>query len=188
MLPNMFMPYIEGPKMDWTVNDGLCHRFLKWLLKCENKWECELTMLPEKRQCKKVIVWSGDFGMDEYVSWSLSKDELMLYTIWHKFEEFCKPKSNEVRARLDLPTSFQQRNKSVCEWYNAVQTQVALAKYPPETAKILHMDSLWFFLKDEEFVSKTINVSNIDLDKFPTSKVRQLAKKIESSKATTRHI
>ena len=43
-------------------------------------------------------------------------------------------------------------------------------------------------LKDEEFVSKTINDSNIDLDKFPTSKVRQLAKKMESSKVTTRHI
>ena len=26
-VPNMFMPYVEGPKMDWTVNDGLYHRF-----------------------------------------------------------------------------------------------------------------------------------------------------------------
>ena len=52
--PNMFMPYIEGPKMDWTVNDGLYHRFLKWCLKCENILECELAMVPEKRQCKKV--------------------------------------------------------------------------------------------------------------------------------------
>ena len=25
----MFMPYIEGPKMDWTVNDSLHHDFLK---------------------------------------------------------------------------------------------------------------------------------------------------------------
>ena len=25
ILPNMFMPYIVGPKMDWTVNDGLYH-------------------------------------------------------------------------------------------------------------------------------------------------------------------
>ena len=24
IIPNMFMPYIEGPHMDWTVNDGLC--------------------------------------------------------------------------------------------------------------------------------------------------------------------
>ena len=47
---------------------------------------------------------------------------------------------------------------------------------------------LWFFLKDEEFIFKTINNSNIDLDKFPASKVRQLAKKMESSKVTARHI
>ena len=59
---------------------------------------------------------------------------------------------------------------------------------PPETAKILHRDIFWFFLKDEEFVSKTNNDSNIDLDKFPKSKVRQLAKKMESSKVTPRHI
>ena len=29
LILNMFMPYLEGPKMDWTVNDGLYHRFLK---------------------------------------------------------------------------------------------------------------------------------------------------------------
>ena len=27
---NMYMPYIEGPAMDWTVNDWLYNRFLKW--------------------------------------------------------------------------------------------------------------------------------------------------------------
>ena len=42
--------------------------------------------------------------------------------------------------------------------------------------------------KDDEWVSKTINDSNIDIAKFPTSKVKQLAKKMESSKATTRPI
>ena len=26
---NMYMPYIEGPKMDWMVNNALYHRFLK---------------------------------------------------------------------------------------------------------------------------------------------------------------
>ena len=60
-VPNIFMPYIEDPKKDWTVNDGLYHRFFKWHLKCENILECELDMLPERRQCKKVITWSGNF-------------------------------------------------------------------------------------------------------------------------------
>ena len=61
VIPSMFMSYIEGPKMDWTVNDGLYHRFLKWHLKCENILECKLAALPERQQCKKVIAWSGDF-------------------------------------------------------------------------------------------------------------------------------
>ena len=46
----------------------------------------------------------------------------------------------------------------------------------------------WFFLKGEEFVSRTINDSDIELDKFAASKVRQLAKKVDSSKSTAKHI
>ena len=187
VVPSMFLPYIEGPKMDWTVNDGLYHRFLKWHFKCENILECELAALPERQQCKKVITWSGDFGMDQYVSWGLPTDQLTLEIIWGKFEDFCKPQSNEVCARFDLLTSFWQGNRSVDEWYNVVQAQVNLGKYPPETAKILQRDSFWFFLRDEEFVSKTISDGSVDLEKFPASKVRQLAKKLESSKATACH-
>ena len=67
-VPPMFMPHIEGPKMDWTVNDGLHHRCLKWKLQCENILDCELAMLPKSKRCKKVIVWRGYFGMDQYVS------------------------------------------------------------------------------------------------------------------------
>ena len=127
--------------------------------------------------------------MDQYVSWNLSSNELTLDTIWGKYEEYCKPRSNEVRARFDLLMSFRQGNCSMDEWYNAMQAQVNLAKYPPETAKIVHMDIFcFFFLKDEDFVSRNISDSSVDLDKFPSSRVPQLAKKCKSSNATVRHI
>ena len=84
--------------------------------------------------------------MDQYVSRDLPSAELTLDTIWGKFEEFCKPQSNEVHAQFDLLTSFKQGNHSVDEWYNVVQAQVNLAKCPPETAKILHRDIFCFFL------------------------------------------
>ena len=77
-VPSMFMPYTEGSKMEWMVNDGLYHRFFKWHLKCENVLECELAALPERH-----------FGIDQYVSWCLPMEELTLDTIWGKFEEFC---------------------------------------------------------------------------------------------------
>ena len=114
--------------------------------------------------------------MDQYVSWCLAVEELNLDTIWGKFEELYKPQSNEVRGHFDLLTRFRQGNRSVDEWYNVVQAQVNLAKYSLDTAKILHKDIFWFFLHGVEFVSKTINDGNVDLDKFQVRKVRHLAK------------
>ena len=83
-----YMPYIEGPKMNWNVDDDLYNRFIKWKIRCENILDCELSMLSEARKCKKVITWSGDFGLDQYISWNLSNEELCLDTIWQKYEEF----------------------------------------------------------------------------------------------------
>ena len=82
---NMYMPYIEGPSMDWTVNDNLYNRFLKCKLKCEYILECELAMLSETRKCKKIVAWSGDFGLDQYISWNLPNEDLTLEVIWKKF-------------------------------------------------------------------------------------------------------
>ena len=73
--------------------------------------------------------------MDQYVSWGLPTDQLTLKIIWGKFEDFCKLQSNEVHAQFDLLTSFRQGNRSIDEWYNAVQAQVNLAKYPPGSCR-----------------------------------------------------
>ena len=43
-------------------------------------------------------------------------------------------------------------------------------------------------MKDEDFVTKMINEGNVDIQKLPASKVRHLAKKMESSKAPAKHI
>ena len=51
----MFMPHIEGPRIDWPVNNSFYHRFFKWMQKCENILDCEPAMLPETKKCKKVI-------------------------------------------------------------------------------------------------------------------------------------
>ena len=52
-------------------------------------------MLSESRKYKKVLTWSGDFGLDQ------------------KSEEFCKAKANELQRKFDLLTSFRERDLSV---------------------------------------------------------------------------
>ena len=54
--------------------------------------------------------------------------------------------------------------------------------------KNITLRHFWFFLHDEDFVSRTITEGSVDLDKVPASRVRQLAKKFKSSKATAHHL
>ena len=66
--------------MDWTVNDGIYHRFLKWHLNVKIFLNVNLQCFLREENAKKVIAWIGDFDMDQYVSWSLSTEELTLDT------------------------------------------------------------------------------------------------------------
>ena len=65
---------------------------------------------------------------------------------------------------------------------------IPLCEYPPETAAILTRDIFWFFMTNNEFIAKTINEGNTDLAHYSAAKVQQMAKKLESSKATAKHI
>ena len=118
-----YIPYVEGPKMNWTVDDSLYNQFIKWKIKCKNILDCKLAMLSEAQRCKKVVSWSGDFGVDQFISWDLTPEETSLGN------HFCKPQTNEIRARFNLLTSFRQGDHLVDKWYSANQVQVNLAKY-----------------------------------------------------------
>ena len=90
-------------------------------------------------------------------------------------------------TQFDLFTSFRQGNCSVDDWYNAVQAQVNLAKYPQKLPKSF-TETFSSFSCKIEFVSRTISDGSVDLDKFATSRVCHLATRMESSKATACHI
>ena len=104
--PGMMVPYDEGSKLDWTIDDALHSRFIRWKIKCENILDCKLAILQESAKCNKVIQWSGDAGLDMYISWALPTADVTLQVICSRFEDFCKPQSNAVCAQFDLLTSF----------------------------------------------------------------------------------
>ena len=188
--PSMYMPYIEGPTMDWTLNDRLYNRFLKCRLKCKNILECELAVLPEERKGKKIVAWSGDFSLDQHISWNLSLEDLTLEVILKKFEEFCKLQANELRERFDLLTSFRQADVSVNEWYN--EWHVELSKAPASTvhqptkkmessqATAKHMNQV---ARDPQAVQ--VNLLRHQCTELPPSKFQRKQKKSFKARQTT---
>ena len=47
--------YIEGPKMDWAMDDGLYPRFQDWKLECELILDGELAEIAEYRKVNTLI-------------------------------------------------------------------------------------------------------------------------------------
>ena len=182
------IPFIEGPKMDWTKNDTLLERFHWWKKHCLRILNGELQAAPESSKCNTLLRWSGVEGMKKIEGTKVPEKEYTLDFIWQEWEKHCKPIANEVRARFDLMTKVRQGSMSVDEWYDAVSRQISLCNYPPETAEILERDVFWFFLSDKDFITKTLSDAKSDIKAYPASKVRQLAKQIESNKATANYL
>ena len=55
--------YIDGPKMDWSMDDGLYSCFQDWKLECELILDGELTEIAEPRKVNTLIRWAGSFGL-----------------------------------------------------------------------------------------------------------------------------
>ena len=88
--------YIDGLKMDWSVDDGLYSRFQDWKLECELILDGELAEIVEPWKVNTLIQWAGSFGLKNLQVWQKDKTNLTFTFIWNKFETYCKPHSNEL--------------------------------------------------------------------------------------------
>ena len=88
--------YIDGPKMDWSMDDGLYSCFQDWKLECEFILDDELIEIVEPRKVNTLIRWAGSFGLKNLKVWQKDKTNLTLTFIWNEFETYCKLHSNEL--------------------------------------------------------------------------------------------
>ena len=69
--------------------------------------------------------------------------------------------------------------------YDQVQKHLALCVYSQETTNILSRDIFSFALQDQEFLAKCLSEASIN---WTAIRIRQMAKKLEISRATSNHM
>ena len=108
------LPVIEnGPKLDWTEDNRLFHRFNYQKRKCKSLIHGPLYEVPEEQQCHFLIYWSGNTGADLVEKWTmggrLTKDlKKKLKSYWTLFEQHIAPRSNGLIAVVELKHLFQR--------------------------------------------------------------------------------
>ena len=171
--------------MDWAMNDELFSRFSTWKLECEILLDSVYSGVPENCKVNTLLRWSGQFGLQKFQSWGKERKDLTLDFMWTEFEGYCKPASNILRARYDLLKKLSQNNRPADDWFTALQNQLQLCSYSPETEEALKRDLFLFGLDNEGFMSRIISEEAEDIS-FET--IRQKLKKLESGRATAKYI
>ena len=63
MPPKKDQAYIDGVKMDWSMDNGLYSHFQDWKLECELIPDGELAEILEPQKVNTLIRWAGSFGL-----------------------------------------------------------------------------------------------------------------------------
>ena len=112
---------------------------------------------------------SGLSGTYLYQSWRIVDKDLTLQNIWDKFEEHCKPQTNELRAHYNLLKKLTQATLSCDQFIAAIQNQLSLCQYPTETCSILERNifSVWILTRyscQKSLIVKTLLLIKYDKD------------------------
>ena len=63
------------PSMDWSREDNLYSRFKLWKQRCEMRLTDPMVKIDEEVQCKHLLCWSCEHGMELFNSLDLSADD-----------------------------------------------------------------------------------------------------------------
>ena len=163
--------------MDWSVGEGLYNRFKLWKQQCELLFSGPLVKLEEPIQCKYLLYWSGERGLELCNSWDLSEDEQkILRNYFERFENFVKPHSNELIAACEL-YKIKQTTLSLEEFIAKLRLLIKEANYPTAHHERFLRDFLVFGMNSqrvrEECLKQGISIT--------FQKAKDLAKAEESA-------
>ena len=150
----------EVPKMDWTPGPDLLTRFKRFRQKCELLLDGPLKSRDSTQKCKYVLLWSGDYGLDLFNTWTLNEEEQTdLKEYWTRFEDHVKPQANHILNRYFLQ-GLKQNNRPLATFLTEARLLIQSFGYPPDLHDELMRDTLVFGTDSEEVRRKCIARGN----------------------------
>ena len=144
-----------GPHMDWTKDNRIYERYLRWKCRVEDIFASILFKESEAEKCGYLRVWMGDEGYPYLEKWkstgklkfdnpvevrrdtedgrSVLETEassgFYLKNYWALLKEELEPKSNNILSIMELWTKCKQGNTPLTEWITKVYNVVDHCEY-----------------------------------------------------------
>ena len=141
----------DGPKMDWTMDNKICDRYLIWKSDVELIFSSALIDSSPLQKSSYLRLWMGKEAKPLLQKWISTKkldlsaeDEaakkkpnmanlsngFIIQTYWDLLEEELKPKGNKLLSILELLSDrSKQGSKPLNEWLSYVFNLVETCEY-----------------------------------------------------------
>lgn len=161
------MAQLQGdhPKMDWGSHD-LPTAFAKFKTHADFMFGGPLSGKTEEVQCNYLMLWVGEKGRNLFSTWTLTDEQKkQKQTYFTKFEEFCKPKSNQIYARFRLKSRTQADTESFDQFVTELRLLAKDCGYGNREDEMVR-DHLVFGIKSTKIREKLIQEgTDLTLDK-----------------------
>lgn len=145
-----------APSMDWDSRD-LSNSFKKFKDHTRFMFNGPLATKTEEVKCNYLMLWIGEKGRQIYATWKLSEEEsTQLNTLYTKFEEYCKPKSNIIYNRYLLRTRVQNENETLEQFVTDLKTLLNDCQYQEELHDEIVRDHIVFGVRSSKIREKLI--------------------------------
>ena len=125
--------FSQMPTMNWEAND-LETSWKSFQQHAEFVFSVPLKAKTEVEKCSYSMIWVGEKGRNIYSTWSDfsvdDKKELSKY--YGRFENYVKPRSNEVYNRYKYRTRSQNEPESFDQFVTELKLLVKDCRYHPE--------------------------------------------------------
>ena len=139
-----------GPVMDWTKDDRIYERYLRWKSCVDDVFLSVLADISENEKCGYVHLWMGDEGYPYIEKWKATNEldfstaediqegdittaqrssGYILQTYWDLLKNELKPKSNNILAIIELWTKCHQGNSPLTEWITKLYNIIGNCDY-----------------------------------------------------------
>ena len=117
--------FVQGPKMDWTVDPELHRCFREWREETELLVNTALAHIKDKTtKLKFVTLWAGKEART-YLTTILDEKKDSLQTLLNTLEDWTRPKADEIAAYPQL-RALNQGNKTLSMYIQEVRRLVDL--------------------------------------------------------------
>lgn len=154
----------RSPIMNWESGD-LPGTWKSFKTHVEFMFKGPLGKKEEEEKCAYLMIWVGEKGRNVYSTWNLNADDSKdLTVLYQKFEEYVKPKSNQVFSSYKFQCRVQSATESCEEFVTDLKVLVKDCGY--ENPDRMVRDRIVFGTKSSKVREKLINEgSELTLEK-----------------------